>query len=98
MRLIRKIDLKHGITDDHRIVKIKDDEIIAPVPDNEPLILFRARDRLAVPLLEHYRQLCVADGCNDFQLGQINELIAKFQQFSADNPQTMKQPGITRGL
>lgn len=80
------------------------------VPGEEPMILFRGRDylvtergntRLAAdrlePLLMHYRRLCIADGCNDFQLGQITELIERFQGFARDFPERMKQPGVTRG-
>jgi hypothetical protein len=91
----RKIDLKHHIDEKGQIVKTGNG---VPVPDNEPLILFRARDRLAVPMLLYYRQLCADDGCNDFQLGQIDALLAGFKAFAVENPDTMKQPGVTRGL
>jgi len=67
-----------------------------PIPEDEPLILFRGRDRLAIGMLEHYRVLCIEDGCNDFQLGQVDERIARFRVFAVTSP-TMKQPGITRG-
>ncbi len=93
--IVRKIDLKHHIDDKGQIVKTGNG---VPVPENEPLILFRGRDRLAVPMLRKYREICIFDGCNDFQLGQIDELIAKFEAFAKENPATMKQPGITRGL
>jgi hypothetical protein len=95
MSIVRKIDLKHHIDEKGRIVKTGNG---VPIPEAEPLILFRGRDRLAVPLLTAYRQLCIADGCNDFQLGQIDELIQRFRTFAEANPQTMKQPGSTRGL
>lgn len=95
MAIVRKIDLKHHINEKGEIVKTGNGVV---VPDHEPLILFRGRDRLAVPMLRAYRQLCIDDGCNDFQLGQIDELIGRFVKFAEDNPQTMKQPGITRGL
>jgi hypothetical protein len=94
------IETAFGTLEDHievEIVKRKADGTSEPIPEGEPTILFRGRDRLAVPMLQHYRTLCVADGCNDFQLGQVNELIARFEQFAASSP-TMKQPGITRGL
>jgi hypothetical protein len=63
----------------------------------EPVILFRGRDRLALPMLRHYRQLCSIDGCTDFQLESMDDMIRRFQEFSDASP-TMKQPGITRGL
>lgn len=99
----RKIDLKHHVA----VVQREDGSTVATVvktgngqeiPENEPMILFRGRDRLAVPMLHAYRDLCVKDGCNDFQLGQIDELIHKFVAFASINPDVMKQPGVTRGL
>jgi hypothetical protein len=100
---MRVIDLKHhadvvqaeGGQFEAVIVKTGNGIII---PQSEPLCLFRARDYLALPLLEHYRKLCVTDGCTDFQLAQIDELITRFRQFGVDHPEQMKQPGITRGL
>lgn len=91
----RQIDLKHHIDDEGRLIKSGNG---VEIPHEEPLILFRGRDRLAVPLLLHYRELCAADGCNDFQLGQVAELIARFVFFRNAHPEVMKQPGITRGL
>ncbi len=93
--IMRQIDLKHHVDQYFQIVKTGNGQ---PIPDTEPLMLFRGRDRLAIPMLLAYRQLCIEDGCNDFQLGQIDELIEKFRRFALDNPQTMKQPGVTRGL
>lgn len=93
--IVRTIDLKHHIDEKGQIVKTGNS---VPIPDDEPLILFRGRDRLAVPMLENYRRLCVEDGCNDFQLGQIDALIARFKVFAVEHPATMKQPGVTRGL
>lgn len=91
---MRKIDQKHHIDGD-KIVKTTNGQ---EIPENEPLFLLRARDWLAVPLLLRYRELCIADGCNDWQLSQIDGVIDRFRMFAVDNPQTMKQPGITRGL
>ena len=68
-----------------------------PIPDDEPLILFRARDYLAVPMLEHYFKLAVADGCTDYHLTGIHNRIEAFRRFAAGHPERMKQPGVTRG-
>jgi hypothetical protein len=95
MAIIRQIDLKHHIDENCDIVKTTNGQVILR---EEPTILFRARDYLAVPLLIKYREMCVADGCNDFQLKQMDELIERFAKFATDNPSVMKQPGITRGL
>jgi len=62
----------------------------------EPVILFRGRDKLAVPLLKAYYHMCVLDGCTEFQLESMRDMIARFESF-ADSSPTMKQPGITKG-
>jgi hypothetical protein len=98
----RKIDEKHHA----ELINFKGEPTIVLakttngtiIPEDEPTILFRGRDRLAVPMLEFYYQLCKNDGATDYQLGTMDFMINKFKQFSVDNPQTMKQPGITRGL
>lgn len=95
MAIVRQIDLKHHIDENGDIVKTTNNQVISR---DEPTILFRARDYLAVPLLIKYREMCKADGCNDFQLKQVTELIDRFARFAVEHPEVMKQPGITRGL
>lgn len=91
---MRRIDLKHHVDGD-QIIKTGNGQ---PIPEEEPLVLFRARDYLVVRLLEHYRKLCEVDGCNEFQLEGVDELIDRFSRFAVEHPERMKQPGITRGL
>jgi len=91
---MRRIDHKHHVDAD-QIIKTGNGQ---PIPEEEPLVLFRARDHLAVSLLEHYRMLCEVDGCNSFQLGLVDELIDLFSRFAVEHPERMKQPGITKGL
>lgn len=93
--IVRKIDLKHHVDENGQLVKTTNEEVI---PEIEPTILFRARDWLSVPMLINYRMLCVSDGCNNFQLKQVDELIERFQRFAQEHPDKMKQPGVTRGL
>ncbi len=90
---MRRIDEKHHI-EGEKIIKTTNGQ---EVPETEPTILFRGRDKLALPMLRFYRALCVADGCNDFQLSSMDKMIGAFEDFAAESP-TMKQPGITRGL
>lgn len=92
--IVKQIDLKHHIDEQGRIIKSTNGQ---PIPDDEPLMLFRGRDHLAIPMLLNYRLLCEHDGCNEFQLEQVDGLIRKFKQWAAENPDKMKQPGITRG-
>jgi len=67
------------------------------IPEDEPLILFRARDRNAIKMLYHYRQICLADGCNEFHLVGIDNRIEAFEKFRDEHPDRMKQPGVTKG-
>ena len=105
-----RIDDKHSIivpigpdgTDhnsDPLIAKRTTDGNFIPIPTNEPVILFRARDKLAVPMLKHYRELCRQDGCTDFQLASMNGMIDRFEAFASDRNTAgkMKQPGCTKG-
>lgn len=77
------------------IVKNSNEEVL---PVNEPLFLIRARDYLAVPMLERYRKVCQQDGGNDYIDTLFDEIIKEFVRFAVDNPTKMKQPGSTRGL
>jgi len=67
------------------------------IPDDEPIIVFRGRDRLALVMLLNYRNLCVADECNIHQLDTLDGMIVAFKEFATRYPERMKQPGITRG-
>src|ERR1017187_2186811 len=100
-RVVRRIDNKHVVyTQDGEgpfLAKRLENGFLQDIPDAEPVILFRGRDKLAVEMLEFYRGLCVSDGCTDFQLTSMDDMIQKFKEFS-QHSQTMKQPGVTRGL
>jgi hypothetical protein len=91
------IDRKYGIvvgpTGEPIIIKNNG----APIPDDKPLILFRARDRLALPMLEAYRAICLADGVTQYQIDALDLVIGDFAKFAGENPDRMKQPGITLG-
>lgn len=81
--------------ENNQIVKNSNGEVL---PINEPLFLIRARDYLAIPMLERYRKACVDNGGNDYILALFDEIIAEFHKFKAANPDKIKLPGITRGL
>lgn len=79
-----------SISDYHiAIVKSKDD---TEVFENEPTILFRGRDTLALPMLEYYRHITQIDPCSKAQLESINTVIKKFEAF-AQTSKTMRKPG-----
>ncbi len=90
---MRQIDEKHSIDDNGQLIKTKTGEVI---PDDVPLILYRGTDRLALPMLKYYRQLCVDDGCTDYQLESMDRMIKQFEDYA--DTSVVKQPGITRGM
>lgn len=89
---MRQIDEKFSVDGD-KIIKTATGEVI---PESEPTILYRGRDKLALPVLRYYLQLCVDDGATDYQLESMNRMIKKFEDYAFENP--TKQPGITCGL
>lgn len=90
---MRRLDNKHHIDGD-QIIKTGNG---VPIDlDNEPVILFRGRDKLALPMLEFYRHLCIMDGCTNFQMISMDDMIRRFREFAESSP-TMKQPGCTLG-
>jgi hypothetical protein len=89
-----KLDDKHHL-EGEQVIKTGNG---VPIDLNvEPVILFRGRDELVLPMLRFYRDLCVRDGCADYQLQTMDNRIRLFEEF-ADKSDTMKQPGVTRGL
>ena len=98
----RRIDNKHQIEaleEAGNIVELRIVKSSNGVPidlDNEPVILFRGRDKLALPMLHYYRQLCKDDGCTDYQLESMDDMIRRFDEFALTS-NAMKQPGCTLG-
>jgi hypothetical protein len=70
---------------------------VEKIPDDEPTIVFRGRDRLALPMLHAYQKLCLADGVSSYQIETLDGMIRAFEHFALTRPQQMKQPGVTRG-
>jgi hypothetical protein len=99
---IHRIDEKHEIraellpegTIQVRIYKSTNN---TPIPDEEPVILFRARDKLALPMLDFYLGLCQQEGATQYQLDSMTKMILRFRDFAGTHSDVMKQPGITLG-
>jgi hypothetical protein len=68
-----------------------------PIPEDEPVVILRARDRLALPILRIYRELSVIDSCNEWFLGEQDRTLKEFEKFTKEHPERMKQPGVTMG-
>lgn len=80
-----------------RKFKFEDGKIInrvsgEAIPADEPVFIFRARDRKALAELLHYQDI-VED---EHHRAAIQESIEAFQEFKEAHPERMKEPGITR--
>lgn len=64
------------------------------IPDDEPVIIFRARDRHAVAVLNFYWQLAT----DEHHREAISDRIEEFLAYKNAHPEQMKEPGITRAI
>ncbi|MEO5627613.1 MAG: hypothetical protein ABIQ89_01875 [Candidatus Saccharimonadales bacterium] len=84
---MRKIDEKYQTTGD--ITKLDG----TPIPEDEPLILFRAHDKLLLPLLEDYMKLCIDSGSPEKHLGLLKQRIDAIKAWQETNTEKLKVPG-----
>jgi len=63
------------------------------IPDDEPVIIFRARDRHALRVLRFYLTLV-----DEHHRQAILDRINAFQAFEQAHPDRLKEPGITRDI
>lgn len=61
------------------------------IPADEPIVIFRARDNHAVPVLREYREM--AQDPHHKQV--ISDRIVEFSAWRDANPDRVKEPGIT---
>lgn len=64
------------------------------IPDDEPVILFRARDRNALEALRYYRSLCE----DEHHREAVTDRISEFKSYQDAHPERMKEPGVTRHI
>lgn len=60
-----------------------------PIPDDEPIMIFRAKDKEALPVLEYYR---AHHPYNDDHDAAIGKQILRFADFACQKPDRMKTP------
>lgn len=76
-----------------RKYKIKDGKLVKrigeiPVPEDEPLCIFRAQDRKALAVLVSYRMIV-----DDLEhKAELTKTINDFREFLANHPERMKEP------
>lgn len=76
-----------------RKYKIKNNQIVKqngeiPIPDDEPLFIFRAKDRKALAALVAYNM--ILDNLD--QKAQVTKSIDAFRDFAERNPDKMGEP------
>lgn len=64
------------------------------IPDDEPVILFRARDRKALEVLTFYQSICE----DQHHRQAIQDRINEFHTYQETHPERVKEPGITRHI
>lgn len=84
----KRIDNKFSVTSDGNIVNAKG----IPIPDYEPKILFRGKDKLVIPMLHHYLELCIQNGCTQEQEQSMRAMIEEFKNFQEKFSARVKLP------
>ena len=83
---MRQIDGKYKTSGD--VTKLDG----TPIPQDEPLVLFRGKDKLLPKLLDQYRQLCQDAGSPQQQLDGIGQLTDGIKVWQEQNPTKVKIP------
>jgi hypothetical protein len=68
---------------------------IPGIPDDEPVFVLRAKDKLAVRTLYKYEILAMSRGGSDIPqefLDNVTQVIDKFEEWAEKNPDKMKLP------
>lgn len=82
-------DPKYGIRD-NRLVNMATGE---PIPDDEPVMIFRAKDvHAGFAIFEYARKCCDAD-----HRDAVAARYVEFRNFARDNPDRMKEPDTVAG-
>jgi hypothetical protein len=79
-------------TNGHAIVNRASGE---DIPADEPVFIFRARDKNAVKVLQFYAQRC--QHADYHHVAAINKRIKHFRQFASRHPERMKLPDTAAG-
>ncbi len=66
------------------------------IPDDEPVIVFRARDIRTRGVLAHYLRLCDEGGSPVRHLRLVAETMARFIRWQEDNPDKVRTPDSER--
>jgi hypothetical protein len=63
-----------------------------PIPEDEPLILFRGRDRLVPQMLDYYNELRIKAGTSQKNMPLLQKQIEVIKRWQAENPDRTRIP------
>lgn len=63
-----------------------------PLPEDEPLFLFRSQDKLLILVLEHYLELCRSAGSPETNLTPLMQTIEIVKAWQAAHQANLKTP------
>lgn len=66
------------------------------VPEDE-FVVFRAHDRLLMPVLRTYYATCVAEGADSSQCQAVLDLVGRVAAWQAAHPDRLKLPDVEPG-
>lgn len=84
-----KQEPKYDVNGEGRIVNRVSGEVI---PDDEPVMIFRARDKNAAPMIAYYAKLC----SDPEHKAIVKERLHHFVDFIHEHPDRMKEPDTAR--
>lgn len=58
------------------------------IPDEEPIILFRGKDKHAVTVINSYAAMCR----NDEHYAAVEQRVQQFREFQNENPSRVREP------
>ncbi len=80
-----KQEPKYDLEGDGRIFNRASGEVI---PDDEPIMIFRARDKNAALMIAYYKKLCI----DQHHKNVVNKRLHDFVDFAHAHPERMKEP------
>jgi hypothetical protein len=66
------------------------------IPDDEPVIVFRARDKMVAPMLKFYLELCATNSSPPRHLSLIQRAAAEIARWQSEHPDQVRQPDSER--
>ncbi len=66
------------------------------IPDDEPVIVFRGRDRIVPAMLRFYLEMCEANGSPSRHLDLIQRSAANITRWQQDHPGQVRTPDSER--